>query len=309
MNQGTLDVVKQEMARVNIDILISELKWVGMDEFNSGDHYIYYHGQESLRRNGVVLKVNKRVWNAVLGCSLKNDRKISVHFQDKPFSIKIIQIYAPTTNAREEQDLPELTTTTKKVLFIIGVVVQSLSRVWLVCDPMDWSTDSLSFNISQNLLKLMPIELVMPRKCLILRHPLLLLPSVFPSIRVFSNESALCIRWPKHWRFNFSSSPSTEYSWLISCQIDWFYVLAVQETLKSLLQYHSSKVTILRCSAYFIVQVLHPYMTTRKTIILTRWAFVQSFQWIFQDWFPLGLTALISCCPSDSQESSPTPQF
>ena len=128
MNQGTLDVVKQEMARVNIDILISELKWMGMDEFNSGDHYIYYHGQESLRRNGITLIVNKRVGNVLLGCSLKNDRKISVHFQDKPFSIKIIQIYAPTTNAREEQDLPELTTT-KKVLFIIGVVVQSLSRV------------------------------------------------------------------------------------------------------------------------------------------------------------------------------------
>ena len=92
MNQGTLEVVKQEMARVNIDILISELKWMGMDEFNSGDHYIYYHGQESLRRNGVALIVNRRVQNAVLGCSLINDRMISVHFQDKPFSIKIIQI-------------------------------------------------------------------------------------------------------------------------------------------------------------------------------------------------------------------------
>ena len=101
MNQGKLEVIRQEMARVNIDILgISELKWTGMGEFNSDDHYIYYCGKESLRRNGVAIIVNKKVLNAVLGCSLKNDRIISVRFQDKPFNITVIQDYAPTSNAR-----------------------------------------------------------------------------------------------------------------------------------------------------------------------------------------------------------------
>ena len=102
LNQGKLEVVKQEMARVNVDILgISELKWTGMGEFNSDDHYIYYCGQESLRRNGVAIIVNKRVQNAVLGCNLKNDRMISVRFQGKPFNITVIQVYAPTSNAEE----------------------------------------------------------------------------------------------------------------------------------------------------------------------------------------------------------------
>ncbi|XP_055257368.1 craniofacial development protein 2-like [Moschus berezovskii] len=129
MNQGKLEVVKQEMARVNVDILgISELKWTGMGEFNSDDHYIYYCGQESLRRNGVAIMVNKRVRNAVLGCNLKNDRMISVRFQGKPFNITVIQVYAPTSNAEEAeveqfyedlQDLLELTPK-KDVLFIIG---------------------------------------------------------------------------------------------------------------------------------------------------------------------------------------------
>ena len=130
MNQGKLEVVKQEMARVNVDILeISELKWTGMGEFNSDDHHIYYCGQESLRRNGVVIMVNKRVRNAVLGCNLKNDRMISVRFQGKPFYITVIQLYAQTSNAEEAeverfyedlQDLLELTPK-KHVLFIIGV--------------------------------------------------------------------------------------------------------------------------------------------------------------------------------------------
>ena len=102
MNQGKLEVVKQEMARVNVDILgINELKWTGMDEFNSDDHYIYYCGQESLRRNGVAIMVNKKVQNAVLGCNLKNDRMFSARFQGKPFNIKVIQVYAPTSNAEE----------------------------------------------------------------------------------------------------------------------------------------------------------------------------------------------------------------
>ena len=129
MNQSKLEVVKEEMARVNIDILgINELKWTGMGEFNSDDHYIYYCGQESLRRNGVAITVNKRVQNAVLGCSLKNDTMISVHFQGKPFNITVIQDYAPTTKSKETevewfyedlQELPELTPQ-KDVLFITG---------------------------------------------------------------------------------------------------------------------------------------------------------------------------------------------
>ena len=129
MNQGKLEVVKQEMARVNVDILgISELTWTGTGEFNSDDHYIYYCGQESLKRNGVAIMVNRRVRNAVLGCSLKNNRMISVHFQGKPFNIMVIQVYAPTSNAEEAeveqcykdlQDLLELTPK-KDVLFIIG---------------------------------------------------------------------------------------------------------------------------------------------------------------------------------------------
>ena len=120
----------------------------------------------------------------------------------------------------------------------------------------------------------MSIELVMPSNHLILCHPLLLLPSIFPSIRVFSNESVLRIRWLKYWSFSFSINPSNEYSELISFKIDWLDLLAVQGTLKSLLQHHSSKASILLHSAFFIVQLSHPYMTTAKTIILTRWTFV-----------------------------------
>jgi len=122
--------------------------------------------------------------------------------------------------------------------------------------------------------KLMSIESVMPSNHLILCHPLLLLPSIFPRIRVFSNESVLCIRWPKYWSFSFSISSSSKHSGLISFRIDWLDLLAVQGTLKSLLQYHSSKASILLHSAFFIVQFSHPYMTTGKTIALTRWTFV-----------------------------------
>ena len=114
----------------------------------------------------------------------------------------------------------------------------------------------------------------MPANHFILCRPLLLLPSIFPSIRVFSNESALRIRWPKYWSFSFSISPSNEYSELISFRIDWFNILAVQGTLKSLLQHHSSKASVLQHSAFFIVQLSHPYMTTGKTIVLTRQTFV-----------------------------------
>ena len=133
---------------------------------------------------------------------------------------------------------------------------------------------SLSLANSQSLLKLMPIESVMPSNHLILCHPLLLLPLIFPSIRVFSDESALGIRWPKYWSFSFNISPSNEYSGLISFRMNWLDVLAVQGTLKSLLQHHSSKASILQRSAFFIVQLSHPCMTTGKTIALTRQTFV-----------------------------------
>ena len=147
--------------------------------------------------------------------------------------------------------------------------VQLFATLWTAV-----SQASLSFTISQNLLKFMSIVFVMPSNHLILCCPLLLLPSTLPSIRVFSNESVLCIRWPKYWSFSFSISPSNEYSGLISFRTDWFDLLAVQGTLKSLLQHHSSKASILLCSAFFIVQLSHPYMTTGKTTALTRWTFV-----------------------------------
>ena len=130
------------------------------------------------------------------------------------------------------------------------------------------------YHQSWSLLKLKSIKLVMPSNYLILCHPLLLLPSVFTSIRVFSSESGLCIRWPKYWSCSFRISPSNEYSGLISFRIDWLDLLAVQGTLKSLLQHHSSKASILQCSDFLIVQLSHPYVTTGKTIALTRWNFV-----------------------------------
>ena len=129
---------------------------------------------------------------------------------------------------------------------------------------------SLSITNSWSLLKLVSIELVMRSNNLIICRPLLLLPSIFPNIRVFSNESVLHIRWPKYWSFSFSISTSDEHSGLISFRMDWLDFLAVQGTLKSLLQHHSSKTSILQCSAFFIVELSHPYMTTGKTIALTR---------------------------------------
>ena len=140
--------------------------------------------------------------------------------------------------------------------------------------PMDCCTPDFPVlhTVSWSVLKPMSIESVMPSNHLILCHPLLL-PSIFPSIRVFSSESALHIRWPKYWSFSFSISPSNEYSGLISFRIDWFD-LAVQGTLKNLFQHHSSKALILRCSAFFMVQLSHPYVSIGKTIALTRWTFV-----------------------------------
>ena len=133
---------------------------------------------------------------------------------------------------------------------------------------------SLSITNSRSLLKLMSIDSVMPSNHLILCHPLFLPPSIFPSIRAFPNQSVLHIKWSKYWSFRFSISPSNEYSGQISFRIDWFGIPAVQKTLKSLLQYQNSKASILQCSAFFTVQLLHPYMTTGKTIVLTRWTFV-----------------------------------
>ena len=132
----------------------------------------------------------------------------------------------------------------------------------------------LSITSSWSLLKLMSIVLVMPSNHLILCCPLLFLPWIFPSIKVFSNDSVYHLRWPKYWSFSFSISPSNEYSGLISLRMDWLDLLAVQRTLKSLLQHHSSNASILWCSAFFTVQLSHPYMTTGKTIALTRWTFV-----------------------------------
>ena len=153
--------------------------------------------------------------------------------------------------------------------------VQSLSCVQFFVIPWTAARQaSLSITNSQRLLKLMSIESVIPSNHLILCCPLLLLPSIFPSIRVFSDESVLRIRWPKYWSFSFSISPSNEYSRLVSFRIDWFDLLAVQGTLRSLLQHHSSKASILQSSDFFMVQLSHPYMTTGKTIALTRWAFV-----------------------------------
>ena len=147
------------------------------------------------------------------------------------------------------------------------VVVQSLSHVRLFATPWTAARQaSLSITNSWSLLKLTSINSVMPSNHLILCLPLLLPPSIFPSIRVFSNESVLHIRWPKYWSFSFSIRPSNEYSGLISFRTDWLILLAVQGTLKSLLQHHSSKASILQCSAFFIVQLSHPYMTLKSLL-------------------------------------------
>ena len=172
-------------------------------------------------------------------------------------------------------NLPWFTGLTFKFCSVQFSSVQSLSHVWLYVTQ--WITArqaSLSITNSQSLLKLMPIESMIPSSHLILCHPLLLLPPIPPSIRVFSNESALRVRWPKYWSFSFSISPSNEHPGLISFRMDWLDLLAVQETLKSLFQHHSSKTSILLHSAFFIVQLSHPCMTTGKTIALTRLIFI-----------------------------------
>ena len=153
--------------------------------------------------------------------------------------------------------------------------VQSLSRVWLFATPWIAACQaSLSITNSRSFPKLMSIELVMPSNHLILCHPLLLLPPILPSIRVFSNELTIRMRWPKYWSFSLSISPSNEHPGLIPFRMDWLDLLAVQGTFKSLLQHHSSIASILRRSAFFTVQLSHPYMTAGKTIALTRWTVV-----------------------------------
>ena len=163
--------------------------------------------------------------------------------------------------------------------------VQSLSCVWLFATPWTAACQaSLSITNSRSSLRLTSIESVMPSSHPILGHPLFLLSPIPPSIRVFSNESTLCMRWTKYWSFSFSISPSKEHPGLISFRMDWLYLLAVQGTLKSLLQHHSSKASILQHSAFFTVQLSHPYMTTGKTIALTRWTLVvkvMSLFWIY----------------------------
>ena len=154
----------------------------------------------------------------------------------------------------------------------------------------------------------MSIELVMPSNHLILCSPLLLSPSILPSIRIFSSETVLHIRWPKYWSFSFNISPSNEYSGLISFRMNWLDLLAVQGTVKSLLQHHSSKASILQCSALFIIQLLHPYMTTGKTIALTRWTFVGKIMSLLFNtvsrlvivFLPRSKCLLISCLQSPS---------
>ena len=173
--------------------------------------------------------------------------------------------------------------------------VKSFSCVRLFATP--WTAAhqaSLSITNSRSSPKPMSIESVMPSNHLILCRPLFLLPSIFPSIRVFSNESALCIRWPKYWSFSFSISPSNKYSGLISFRMDWLDLLAVQGTFKSVLQHHISKASILQLSAFFIVQLSHPYMTTGKTIALTRQTFVDKLMSLF---FNMLSTLVITLLP------------
>ena len=174
----------------------------------------------------------------------------------------------------EKHKLPKLLQEKIDSLYQFSLI-QSLSHVRLLATP--WTAAhqaSLFITNSQSLLKLMSIESVMPSNHLILCRPLLPPPLIFPSIKVFSNESVLHMRWPKFWSFSFSVSPSNEYSVLISFRMDWLNLLAVQGTLKSLFRHHSSKASIFWCSTFFVVQLSHPYITTGKTIALTRWTFV-----------------------------------
>ena len=195
------------------------------------------------------------------------------------------------------------------LFFLLLSSAKSLSHVQLFATPWTAVTQAfLSIISSRSLLKLMSIELMMPSNHLIFCHPLLLLSSIFPSIRVFSKNSVPCISWPKYWSFIFNISPSNEYSGLISFRIDWFDILAVQGTLKSL-QHHSSKASILHRSAFFIIQLSHPYMTTQKPKALTMWTFVSKvMSLIFNMLFRFVIAFLLRCkCLLFSWLQSPSP--
>ena len=186
---------------------------------------------------------------------------------------KIITKILENWNQQQKRELsPRSKDSTYTVQFSL---VQSLSHVWLFETPWTAARQaSLSITNSRSSIRFTSIESVMPSSHLILCRPLLLLPPILPSIRVFSNESTLRMRWPKYWSFSFNISPSNEHPGLISFRMDWLDLLAVQGTIKSLLQHHSSKASILLCSAFLIVHVSHPYMTTGKTIALTSRTFV-----------------------------------
>ena len=212
------------------------------------------------------------LWSQGLESFPRKNTGVGYHFLIQGISQTVIK---PASPALQVNSLP------------LNHSVQSLSHVWLFATP--WTTArqaSLSITNSQSSPKHMPIESVVPSNHLILCHPHLFLPSIFPNIRVFSNESALHIRWPKYWSLSFNISPSNDHPGLISFRMDWLDLLAAQGTLKSLLQYHSSKASILQHSAFFIVQFSHPYMTTGKTIALTRRTFVDKVMSMF-----------LICCP------------
>ena len=200
---------------------------------------------------------------------LHTDIKVSKILLNSLISKRIIKVIEPIQRAFVELDIY------RQLFLVVVVAVQPLSRVWLFATPWTAACQApLSITNSWSLLKFTPIELVMPSNHLILCHPLLLLPSIFPSIRVFSSDSVLCIGWSKYWSFSFSISPSNEYSGLISFRMDWFDLHSVQETYKSLLQHHSSKAAILWGSAFFMIQLSYSYMTTGKIIALTIQTFV-----------------------------------
>ena len=187
-----------------------------------------------------------------------------------------------------------------RMIFCCGGDCSVAQSCLTVCDPMDCSMPgSPVLPYCPECTQTQTPELVMPSNHLILCHPLLLLPSIFPSIRVFSSELALRIRWPKYWSFSFSISPSHEHSGLISFRMDWLDLLALQGTLKSLLQHHSSKASILWCLAFFTVQHSHPYMTTANTIALTRWTFVSKVMSLLFNTLSRFVIAFLPRCCSD----------
>ena len=222
-------------------------------------------------RNAVVLQSLSHLWIFFdpMDCSPPGS---SVHGISQAKLLEWVAI-SSSRGSFQPRDWTPVSCTGRQILYWHSV--QSLSRVWLFATP--WITAcqaSLSITNSRSLLKLVPMEAVMPSSHLVLCRPLLLLPVILPSIRIFSSESPLRIRWPKYWSFSFSISPSSEHPGLISSRMDWLNLLAVQGTFKSLLQHHSSKASILQHSAFFIVQLSHPYITIRKTIALTRQTFV-----------------------------------